>query len=315
MSDTGSSLVEKLRAVANPFGQAKAATTGLVEVEQSRAVAEIQAAMVVARASPRDPIRAMDLVLQDCMRPKLAEAALYAYTRGGTEITGPSIRLAEALARRWGNIECGVRELSRGDGYSECVAYAWDLESNFRDTKTFQIRHWRDTKSGGYALKDERDIYELIANQGARRKRASILAVLPGDVVEAAQQQCEETLKASADTSKEAVQKMVAAFSAFGVTKDHIEQRIQRRLDSILPAQVIHLRKIYTSIKDGMSTARDWFSIEAETAETTAKLKETLKKKTPKQEVDHTTTPDVPPGDIGADESSRITTRRSCSAH
>lgn len=234
---------------------------GLVAVEQQRAVAEIQAAMVVARANPRDAIRAMDMILQDCMRPKLAEGALYSYTRGGTEITGPSIRLAEAIGRRWGNLECGVKELSRRDGYSECIAYAWDLETNFRDQKTFHVKHWRDTKKGGYVLTDERDIYETVANQGARRKRATILAVIPGDVVEAAVDQCERTLKTAADTSPQAMQKMVEAFATFGVTREQIEKRIQRRLDAITSAQVVSLKKIYASLRDGMSAPRDWFEM------------------------------------------------------
>lgn len=61
--------------------------------------------------------------------------------------------------------------------------------------KQFQVRHWRDTKSGGYALKDSRDIYEKVANDGARRLRACILAVIPADVVETA---VKEALKAKA---------------------------------------------------------------------------------------------------------------------
>ncbi len=125
----------------------------------------------------------------------------------------------------------------------------------------FQVKHERHTKKGRYALEDPRDIYEMTANQGARRMRACILGIIPGDVVEAAQKQCEETLKSKADTSPEAIKKMVDAFSGYGVTKDQIEKRIQRRLDSITPAQVIGLRKIYNSLKDGMSTTGDWFEV------------------------------------------------------
>ena len=38
-----------------------------------------------------------------------------------------------------------------------------------------------------------------------------------------------------------------------------LEARIQRRFDSITPAQVVGLRKIIVSIKDGMSKPEDWF--------------------------------------------------------
>jgi hypothetical protein len=45
---------------------------GLVAVEQQRAIAEVQARMIIARANPRDPIGAVDRILNDCTRPSLA---------------------------------------------------------------------------------------------------------------------------------------------------------------------------------------------------------------------------------------------------
>jgi hypothetical protein len=200
--------------------------------------------------------------LNDCTRPTLADAAIYQYSRGGTDIRGPSIRLAEAIAQRWGNIASGIKEIARHGEYSECVAYAWDLESGFYDERQFQVRHWRDRREdrgGGYIVTDERDIYELIANFGQRRKRAVLLTVIPGDVAEAALEQCERTMTARADTSPEAISRLVAAFAEFGVTPAQIETRIQRRLDAIRPAQVVQLRKIYNSLRDGMSEPGDWF--------------------------------------------------------
>jgi hypothetical protein len=250
--------------VANPFADDRAAraTPGaLVSVEQQRAIAEVQARMIIARSNPRDPIRCMDAILQDCTRTTLAESSLYQYAKGGSAISGPSIRLAENMARRWGNIASGIKEISRGDGYSECVAYAWDLETGFYDERQFQVRHWRDTKQGGYRLTDERDIYELIANMGQRRKRAVLLTVIPGDVTEAAQTQCEQTLAASADVSPDGIKKVLAAFEAIGVTRQQIETRCQCRAEAIRPAQVLQLRKIYTSLKDEMSLVGDWFAV------------------------------------------------------
>jgi len=66
-------------------------------------------------------------------------------------------------------------------------------------------------------LEDPRDIYELTANMGARRLRACVLGIVPGDVVESAVDQCERTLTAKADTSPEAMKKMVDAFGTFGL--------------------------------------------------------------------------------------------------
>lgn len=231
----------------------------LAEAAAQREIAEVQAAMIIAKRFPRNQAQAIDRIMIACQRSTLAESALYSYSRGGTEITGPSIRLAEAIAQQWGNLQFGVRELEQRAGESTIEAYAWDLETNTRQSKTFQVKHRRYTKMGNYDLTDPRDIYELVANQGARRLRACILGVIPGDIVEAAQTQCEQTLKAKADISPEAVKKMIAAFEQFGVSREQIEARIQRKLDSITAAQVIALRKIFNSLKDGMSGPKDWF--------------------------------------------------------
>ena len=208
----------------------------------------------------------MDRILNAFSRPKLAEKAQYQFARGGTDITGPSIRAAEAIGQQWGNMDSGWREVARGVDpnsvpYSEIEAFCIDLQARNVKRLQFIVKHWRDTKSGGYLLKDERDVYELCANQAQRRVRACILASIPGDVTEAAMDQAEVTLKASADTSPEAMAKLVTAFSAFGVGKEAIEKRIQRRLDTIQPAQVIALRRIYASLRDDMSTPRDWFEV------------------------------------------------------
>jgi hypothetical protein len=231
----------------------------LAEATAQREIAEVQAAMTIAKRFPRNQIRASERIMTACQRPGLAEGALYSYSRGGTDITGPSIRLAEAIAQQWGNLQFGIRELEQRAGESTVEAYAWDLETNTRQSKVFQVRHVRHTKRGAYALNDPRDIYEMVANLGARRLRACILGIVPGDIVEAAVNQCEATLKAKADISPEAIQKMVKVFGDYGVSKEAIEVRIQRKLESITAAQVIALRKIYNSLKDGMSVVEDWF--------------------------------------------------------
>jgi hypothetical protein len=247
----------------NPFGDAPIAArpggNAVAQSDQQRAIAEVQAAMVIARMNPRDPVAAVDRILNACTRPTLADAAVYQYSRGGSDISGPSIRLAEAMAQSWGNMQFGIRELEQRGGESTVQAFAWDVETNTRREVTFQVPHIRHTRAGAKRLEDPRDVYELVANQGARRLRACILAVIPGDVTEAAVAQCEATMKAKADTSPEAMAKMLSAFEQFGISKAQIEARIQRRLDAIQPAQVVALKKIYASLRDGMSTPTDWF--------------------------------------------------------
>lgn len=283
----------------NPFGSQSSGgpSTALAEAGAQREIAEVQAAMVIAKRFPRDPITAMDRILQACTRPTLAEGALYSYSRGGSEIAGPSIRLAEVAAQCWGNVQFGIRELEQREGESTVEAFAWDLETNTRQTKVFQVAHKRHTRRGSYKLDDPRDVYELVANQGARRLRACILGVIPGDVIEAAVSQCETTLRASADTSPDATKKLVAAFEKIGVSKAQIEKRIQCRITAIRPAQVVQLRKVYASIKDGMSAPADWF--EREPAGVLADMELEANGKAPASDPDGST--DIDPGDFADD--------------
>jgi hypothetical protein len=250
----------------NPFEGNRLAETAGARALQSREVAELQTKYLMAERFPRDEKRAFDGVVNAFSRPGLAERAAYEYAKGGNAISGPSIHAAQAIAQQWGNIEFGFIEVERGidtDGvpFSTVRSFAIDLQHRTTRPIQFIVRHWRDTKSGGYRLKDERDIYELTANMAQRRTRACILSVLPQDVIDAAMAQAEITLKTKADTSPEAMAKMVAAFSPFGVTKDHIEALIQRRLDAITPAQVVRLKRIYASLRDEMSEPGEWFEM------------------------------------------------------
>jgi hypothetical protein len=253
----------------NPFHNSaiaqRSTSNALADSGQQREIAEVQAAMVIAKRFPRDPIAAMDRILQAFTRPSLAEGALYSYSRGGSEVTGPSIRTAEVLAQSWGNVQFGIRELEQRPGESTVEAFAWDIESNTRQVKVFQVKHVRHTRHGSKKLEDPRDVYEMVANQGARRLRACILGVIPGDVTEAAVKQAEETLRANADTGPDAIKKLLAAFEAFRVTKEQIEKRIQCRIEAIRPAQIVQMKMIYASLRDGMSAPADWFEFEAGT--------------------------------------------------
>lgn len=240
------------------------ASSAMIEAESQRATAEIQAEYVIAKRFPRDERQAIDKIMLACQREKLAETAIYSYARGGTAISGPSIRLAEAVAQSWGNIKFGVRELDQRDGISTVQAFAKDLETGTSREMVFQVAHKRFTRQGSKELSDPRDVYELIANNGSRRVRACILAIIPGDVVEAAVEQCQKTLEIKSAVTPDSIAKMLEKFAEYNVTKAQIEKRIQRRIKALTPAQLVNLRTIFNSLKDGMSSAEEWFEKEPE---------------------------------------------------
>ena len=244
---------------------------GSVAVEQSRSVTEAIGQLYIAKQFPRDPFKAYGQLIEACLRVNLANQAIYSYPRGGQVVKGASIRLAEELARCWGNIDFGIKELSQGGGQSEWQTYAWDMETNVRSTKTFTVKHERHTKVGVQRLTDPRDIYEIGANAGGRRLRACILAVMPPDMVDAAVEQCMKTL--SGDLSKsqpEKIRDMVAAFGKVGVTVKHIEERIGKPLTDIFADELVELRTIYQSIKDGIGKPSDFFGVPDETSRGTS---------------------------------------------
>jgi hypothetical protein len=244
---------------------------GTVAIEESRVMSEVKAQVFMARQYPRDVLRARDRVMSECARVKLAEKAVYSFPRGGTQVTGPSIRLAEAIARAWGNIDAGIIEGERADGESSMIAYAWDLETNLRIRKEFKVQHVRDTRQGRKKLTDERDIYEMTANQGSRRLRACILGLIPGDIVDEAVKACEKTLVAKVGDLATVLPKMVETFASIGVTKEMIEKRLRHRLDATQPAEVVQLGSIFNSIRDGMATVADFFEPVNVTPETIVK--------------------------------------------
>ena len=259
--------------------------SAVAEVEKQRAIAETIASIEVARRFPRDEKLAIEKVLMACSRPGLAESALYSYSRGGTLITGPSIRMAEALARALGNFQFGIRELEQRQGESTMSAYAWDVETNTRAERTFQVRHIRETRQGNKVLEDSRDIYELTANLGARRLRACLLQLVPQDIIDAAVDQVELTMRAAVDITPDLIKKLLAGFAEYGVTKEQIEERLQRNMDAITPALVVDLRKKYAALKDGMAQPSDFFKVappaDAEAPKTaTDKLREAVTNKT-----------------------------------
>ena len=207
--------------VASDYGfetlPANALPSELVQIEQSRAIAEAQAPFIVAQRFPRNVNQSFANIMTSCQRIHLAEMAFYAYPKGGTMVRGASIRLAEVLAQNWGHIKTGVIEISRSQGFSVAKAYAIDKQTGAEDEKIFTVNHIVDTKKGAKMLTSERDIYELIANMGARRKRACIFAVIPGDIREAAEEQCNKTLKSSKEPLADRIRKMVTLFAEFGI--------------------------------------------------------------------------------------------------
>lgn len=242
----------------------------------SREMEEVKGQIFMAKQFPRNVFQAEQRILDACKRPSLAEVAIYSYPRGGTRVEGPSIRLAEVLAQNWGNIMYGVKELEQREGESIAMAYAWDLETNVRQERTFTVKHSYKAKGKLKKLEDPRDIYEKVANDGARRVRACILGIIPGDIVEKAIEECNKTLAGNnKEPLKDRLARALNTFKEkFRVTQEMIEERFGYNIDAFTERDYIDLVKIYNSLRDGMSKVEDWFEKPGKTEEKSELAKE-----------------------------------------
>lgn len=242
---------------------AKAETSVTTDSMVGRQMQEVKAMVFMAKQFPRDMTQAYQKIMTACERRLLAENAAYEYPRGSEKISGPSIRLAEVLAQNWGNIDFGVVELEQKLGESTAMSYCWDLETNVRQTKIFTVKHKRHTKKGTQDLTDPRDIYELVANYGARRTRACILGVIPGDIVDKAMQKCEQTLRGSnGEPLIDRLNAVLAAFDKeFKVSIEMVEKYFGYKLAAFTEHDLVKLKKIGLSIRDGMAKREDFFDI------------------------------------------------------
>lgn len=246
---------------------------GTVAIEASRAIAEAQGKLVIAKRFPRNEIQAFANMKKACQRTGLANKAFYSYPRGNETVSGPTIRLAEELARCWGNIDFGIKELSQDNGKSEMQAYAWDLETNTMSVQNFTNPHAKEVRGKIKTLTSLRDIYENNANMAGRRLRARILAVLPADFVEEAVAECRKTLAGKNNIPlTDRVRKMVVEFEKLGVTQEMIEKRLGRGLDTMTAEDLTDYIGIFNSLKDKNTKVSEWFEYEKISTDISAEI-------------------------------------------
>ena len=265
-----------------PFGMGRntalssSVNAGAVAVEQERAIAEAQGQLILAKKFPRDANAAYAELMEACKMPAFAAVAFYSVPRGGGKVSGPSIRLAEEIARCYGNFEYGHRELSRSEGKSEVEVYAWDKEKNNRSPRQITVLHVMDTREGPKKLRDQKDIDDKIANVASKQVRGRILALVPKWMVECAIEECRKTLAGNNDEPISVrVRKMTQAFAKFGVTAEHLERHLGHKLDDTLADELVDLMGVYNSIKEGAAPSE--FFGQQEAAESSSATADAIK--------------------------------------
>lgn len=244
-------------ALPNPVN--RAASQGTI-VEQSRAVAEVAAAVSTARQFPRDTNRAVEQMKELCARLAIAQRAFYSVPNRGS---GLSVHIARELSRIFGNVDYGVRELNRDDskGESEMQAWAWDVETNVRTTRSFIVPHAKSLKGGGRKqLTDLNDVYLNNQNVAARAVRECVFAILPGWFLADAEAILRQTLERG--DGKPIEQRRTDALDAFdglNVTERQMVERLGKPAGQWGARDIAELTKIYTSITVDGIPATEFF--------------------------------------------------------
>ena len=248
---------------------------GTVAVEASRAITEAQGKLLLAKQFPRNYTTCYTKAIEACQRKSFAEKAFFSYPRAGQTVTGVTIRFAEELARCYSNVDYGIKELSHEEGKSEMQAYCWDLETNTISSQNFTVEHIMETKQGNRKLTSQRDIYERTANDGARRLRSRILAILPPDLVEDCINECKKTLAGQNGIPLiDKIKNMVTAFTKLGVTKEMLEQRLKHTVETVNEEELTEYIGIYNGLKQKETTISDWFEQPKTASQMTELLKE-----------------------------------------
>lgn len=248
------------------------------ELSPTQAMAEaqfdIQSAITIARRFPRDEVAAEKKLLKSAERPVFADEAIYSYPRGKKKdengdwiqnyVEGPSVVLAREAARYWGNIRYGIEVTFDDEEDRNIRGYAYDMETNVRVTsedsfkKLIQRKIYENGRDSGrtrWEVADERELRELTNKRGAICERNCILKLIPSDIVDNVMNACEVTLRNQAEAHKDKeIGRLVDAFQKINVSVKMIETKLGHSLKNSKPEELIELRKVFASIRDGNSS-------------------------------------------------------------
>lgn len=242
----------------------KAPASEATKIEQARAIAEVAAMVRVAQDNPRDMTKAVEQMRMSCSQKALADKAFYSLPRGGSRVEGSTVHLARELARIFGNFEFGIRETRRDDaaGVSELTAWAWDTETNSRQSRSFIVPHARMKGGSRQALTDLSDIANNNNSVAARALRECILTLLPVWFRDEAEAVASKTLTgdAAGKPLPQQIADAIAHFEThFNVTVDQMETRLNRKRAKWQVNDLATLRVLASEIGRGEKSIEDEF--------------------------------------------------------
>lgn len=225
----------------------------------SLARAEIDHQITTARAYPRSVTKAVQNILTlATLDADSADECIYAVTRSGKTLRGPSIRLAEIICSQWGNCRVGARviHVDRHEKYIEAEAIFHDLETNMATTARVQRRIF-DSKGRLFS----EDMIMVTGNAAcAIARRNAILAGVPKPIWRQAEAAAEKVIKGDAKTLSKRRLDALATIEALGVSQERIFAALGvGGEDDITLDHLLTLTGMRSAIKNGESSVEEMF--------------------------------------------------------
>jgi len=251
-------------------------TTELITQPEVFNRGELDVQITTARRYPRSiksfRIQALDMATLD---EETASGCFYALPRGGKNIEGPSVRLAEIVLSAWGNIRAESRVVEVGERELTAEGVCWDLEKNIA-VRT-QVRR-RITDSKGKRYKD--DMIVVTGNAACSiALRNAVFKVIPMAYTRAIYLEARRVAIGDAKTLTTKRAEMVGYFGKMGVPPERVCIAVGRpSVEDITLDDMATLKGLATAIKDGDTTVDEAFPL-PEAPKSIADMKPTAKPK------------------------------------
>lgn len=242
--------------------------------------AEVNAMYIMALRRPRNYDMVRTGLLRECERSTFAATATYRKPVGKTSIEGLSVRFAEAAMRSLGNLAPKTRITFEDDDRIIAEVSLTDLESNLTFSKSIMVKKTverRKPRDGQEVLGErtntsgekvyivratEDEVMVKFNSQESKILRNHTLRILDAGIQEECRERIRQTVEKGVNQDPDAERKrIVDAFASLGVKPADLMVYLKHDLDRLQPAEVVQLRQIYTSIRDGESVWEDWIDV------------------------------------------------------
>ena len=189
--------------------------------------------------------------------PKVAQMCTYAVPRGGKQITGPSVRLAEMLASTWGNLR--VSSMVTGDDGRFVIAQAicLDLQSNVGIS--VEARR-RITDRNGKRFDD--DMIGVASNAAISiALRNGIFRIIPKAYVDTIHEAAKAVAAGKVEDLASTRAAWVAVYTGKGIAERDLFRALEvKGIEDIGTEQILTMQGWQTSIRDGAITLQEIFA-------------------------------------------------------